>query len=176
MLQLPKGRSLSILIFLMFVLSSLYELNAQTFKAFEEFQFSGYKPSFDYDEIEESKFQKIEGPDDLKGYLNRAINSLEINDLELAKRDLNYILSYREDIGAVYFYRALCYKSLYKIDSAISDLNKVLTLQQFEFFLPTHIELGYIQIQFYRDYDKAKVHFDLASKLNPEDYRLNYSY
>ncbi|MEO9967429.1 MAG: tetratricopeptide repeat protein [Reichenbachiella sp.] len=165
------------IVLLFFFLPGFIQPNAmaQSIIGGGELDLSGYKPSFDYEGLDGTSEKQIIGPEDLDGYLSRAVDYLRKDEIELAKADLNYLLKYNDEYGGAFFYRGLCYKALSKIDSAVADFEKVLKLETFQFFGPSHLELGYIRMNFFNDYQKAKDHFYLAHKLNPDDLQVNYA-
>ncbi|WP_420582964.1 tetratricopeptide repeat protein [Reichenbachiella sp.] len=165
-------------LYIVFTIISFIDLSpvlAQSLNTLEELQLSGFKPSFNYENLDDNPVDEVTGPEDIKGYFLRAVEKLKHGEPESAKVDLDYVISHNPDFGGVYYYRALSFKALAKIDSAIMDLEKALSTKSLEYFVPSHVELGFIQINHYRNYDGAREHFDLANKLNPNNAQVNYA-
>ncbi len=134
------------------------------------------RPSFDYlEQVEEKSEKKLINPNDFSTIFLRAINYLDEEIYDSAKLDLNYLISKNPSFGGSYYYRGICYKSEFKIDSAIADFKKAVRLSDLDFYAPSYLEIGYIKAFFFEDITSAKEQFELAYKFNKEDYSVNYA-
>ncbi|MEO9801610.1 MAG: tetratricopeptide repeat protein [Reichenbachiella sp.] len=134
------------------------------------------EPSFDYEDLARTDDNKINSLLYNDNELTNAFLLLEEGKINDSKVILNNIIRTNPEYGGAYYYRGLCYKRGLKIDSAIVDFKRVLSSNAFQFYGPSHLELGFLYLNIERNFQKANASFSKALKFLPDNSQVYYAF